>query len=44
MQKVGVYSIFLVIGAIIGISIVSLIPMDHNLPITQQVKVTIQGI
>jgi len=44
MQKVGVYIILLVIGAIIGVSIVSFIPMDQNPRITEQVTVTIQGI
>jgi len=44
MQKVGIYLIFLVIGAIIGASIVTYVTMNQNPNITEQVKVTIQGI
>jgi len=45
MQKVvGVYLIFLVIGAIIGASIVTFVTMSQNPSIKEQVKVTIQGI
>jgi hypothetical protein len=45
MQKVvGVYLIFLVVGAIIGASVVTFVTMSQNPSIKEQVKVTIQGI
>ena len=44
MQKVGVYLILLVVGAIIGASIVTYVTMNKNSSLTEKVKVTIQGI
>ena len=44
MQKIGVYLTLLVAGALIGASIMSFVTMNHNSTITEQVKVTIQGI
>jgi len=44
MQKIGVYLILLVVGAIIGASIVTYVTMNKNSSITEKVKVTIQGI
>jgi len=44
MQKVGVYLILLVIGALIGASVTTYVTMNQNPSIIEQVKVTIQGI
>ena len=44
MQKIGVYLILLVTGALIGVSFVSYFTLNQNSTITEQVKVTIQGI
>lgn len=44
MQKVGVYILLLVIGAIIGLSIGIFVLMNQTPSMGEQVKVTIQGI
>jgi hypothetical protein len=44
MQKVGFYLTLLVVGALIGASIVGYIAINQNPSIEEQVKVTIQGI
>ena len=44
MQKIGVYLILLVTGAVIGVSFVSYFTLNQNSIITEQVKVTIRGI
>jgi len=44
MQKVGVYILILLIGAIIGISIGIYVSMNQTPSMGEQVKVTIQGI
>ena len=44
MQKVGVYLILLVVGALVGASVVTYVTMNKNSSITEQVKVIIQGI
>ena len=44
MQNIGVYLVLLVIGALIGASVMSYVTINRNTTITEQVKVTIQGI
>ena len=44
MQKIGVYLILVVTGALIGASIVSYVTITQNPARTEQIKVTIQGI
>jgi hypothetical protein len=43
MQKIGVYLTLLVIGAMIGASVVTFVTMNQNPSVEEQVKVTIQG-
>jgi len=44
MQNVGVYLTLLVIGALIGASVVTFVTMNQNPSVEEQVKVTILGI
>jgi len=44
MQKIGVYIILLVIGTVIGASIMYYVPINQTPSTREQVKVTIQGI